>query len=151
MPAKFFKLSGAPRIPLGALLAGLAVSVSLTACAPDMFQLGRSSELDAYLNRIAKNCGKEYINGIEVWQLADDDTSLASDETYFIDQASMLLYGTITPEQWKADISGYFNDNSPRGQRAYNCIIGQLPTQAPALPKAYRDVMKAAPQVSGND
>ena len=136
MPAKLFKLSGALRV----LLVGLAVSVSMAACAPDMFQLGRSTELDAYLNRIAKNCGKEYINGIEVWQLADDDASLASDETYFIDQASMLLYGTITPQQWQADISGYFNDNSPRGQRAYNCIICQLPTQTPALPKAYKEV-----------
>ena len=60
MPAKLLKLSGAPRIPLGALLAGLALSVSLTACAPDMFQLGRSTELDAYLNRIAKNCGQTH-------------------------------------------------------------------------------------------
>ena len=151
MPAKPLKLSGALRAPWRALLAGLAMSVSVTACAPDMFKLGRSTELDAYLSRIAKNCGSQYINGIEVWQLADDDGSLAGDEDYFIDQASMLLYGTVTPEQWKADISGYFNDNSPRGQRAYNCIIGQLPTQAPALPKAYKEVFKAAPQVSGND
>ena len=86
MPAKLFKLSGALRV----LLVGLAVSVSMTACAPDMFQLGRSTELDAYLNRIAKNCGKEYINGIEVWQLADDDASLASNETYFIDQPATV-------------------------------------------------------------
>ena len=147
MPAKHLKLSGVLR----ALLAGLAVTASVTACAPDMFQLGRSTELDNFLSRVAKNCGNQYINGIEVWQLADDDGSLAGDEDYFMDQASMLLYGTITPEQWKADISGYFNDNSPRGQRAYNCIIGQLPTQAPALPKAYKEVFKAAPQVSGND
>lgn len=147
MPAKRYQLSSALR----ALLAGLAIALSATACAPDMFQLGRSTELDAYLSKVSQNCGKEYINGVEVWQLADDDSSLASDEDYFIDQASMLLYGTITPEQWKADISGYFNDNSPRGQRAYNCIIAQLPAQAPALPKAYKKVFKAAPQVSGND
>lgn len=147
MPAKLFKLPGALRV----LMLGLVATVSLTACAPDMFQLGRSTELDAFLSRVAKNCGSETIHGIEVWQLADDDSSLASQEDFFIDQASMLLYGTITPAQWKADISGYFDDQSPRGQRAYNCIIGQLPTQAPALPKAYREVMKAAPQVSGND
>ena len=147
MPAKLFKLSGALRV----LLVGLAVSVSMTACAPDMFQLGRSTELDAYLNRIAKNCGKEYINGIEVWQLADDDASLASDETYFIDQASMLLYGTITPEQYIADMSGYFDDMSPRGMKTYQCIIAQLPQNAPQAPKIYREVMKAAPQVTGND
>ncbi len=147
MPANLFKLSGRAR----AMLAGLLVALSATACAPDMFQLGRSTELDDYLNRISKNCGKEYINGVEVWQLADDDASLAGDEDYFLDQASMLLYGTITPEQWKADISGYFNDNSPRGQRAYNCIISQLPSQAPSLPKAYKKVFRAAPQVSGND
>ena len=147
MPAKHLKLSGALR----ALVAGLAMSLSLTACAPDMFQLGRSTELDNYLSRVAKNCATESIHGIEVWQLADDDGSLAGQEDFFIDQASMLLYGTITPEQWKADISGYFDDQSPRGQRAYNCIIGQLPTQAPDLPKAYKKVFKAAPQVSGND
>lgn len=147
MPAKLFKLPGVLRV----LMLGLVATVSLTACAPDMFQLGRSTELDAFLTRVAKNCGSETIHGIEVWQLADDDSSLASQEDFFIDQASMLLYGTITPAQWKADISGYFDDQSPRGQRAYNCIIGQLPTQAPALPKAYREVMKAAPQVSGND
>lgn len=147
MPAKPLKLSGALR----ALVAGLLVTASVTACAPDMFQLGRSTELDAYLSRIAKNCGSKTIHGIEVWQLADDDGSLAGDEDFFIDQASMLLYGTITPEQWQADISGYFNDNSPQGMKAYQCIIAQLPTNAPALPKAYKDVFKAAPQVSGND
>ncbi len=147
MPAKLFKLPSGVRL----LLIGLTVALSATACAPDMFQLGKSKHLDDYLDRIAKNCGSQYINGIEVWQLADDDGSLAGDEDYFMDQASMLLYGTITPEQWKADISGYFNDNSPRAQRAYNCIISQLPTQAPALPKAYKEVFKAAPQVSGNN
>jgi hypothetical protein len=147
MPANLFKLPSALR----ALMVGLALTASVTACAPDMFQLGRSTQLDAYLSRIGNNCGQETIHGIEVWQLADDDGSLAGQEDFFIDQASMLLYGTITPEQWKADISGYFDDNSPRGQRAYNCIIGQLPTQTPGLPKAYREVMKAAPQVSGND
>jgi hypothetical protein len=63
----------------------------------------------------------------------------------------MLLYGTTTPEQYIADMSGYFDDMSPRGMKTYQCIIGQLPDKAPALPKAYREVMKAAPQVSGND
>jgi len=147
MPAKLATVLSKSRL----LLVGLAATLLVTACAPDMFQMGRSTELDAYMNRIAKNCGKETINSIEVWQLADDDGSLAGDEDYFIDQASMLLYGTITPKQWQADISGYFNDNSPRGQRAYNCIIAQLPQNVPALPKAYKEVFKAAPQVSGND
>ena len=151
MPAKTLKLSGVSRAQLRTLMVSLAVALSVTACAPDMFQLGRSTQLDNYLDRVAKNCGSQTIHGIEVWQLADDDGSLASQEDFFIDQASMLLYGTITPEQWKADISGYFDDQSPRGQRAYNCIIGQLPTQAPALPKAYKEVFPAAPQVSGND
>ena len=150
MPAKLFKLQGAFRISR-TLMAMLAIAVSATACAPDMFHLGRSTQLDDYLSRIGKNCGKETIHGIEVWQLADDDGSLAGQEDYFIDQASMLLYGTITPDQWQADISGYFDDNSPRGMKAYQCIIAQLPTNAPALPKAYKEVFKAAPQVSGND
>ena len=150
MPAKLFKLQGAFRFPRTFMIM-LAIAFAATGCAPDMFQLGRSTELDHYLNRIVKNCGNQYIHGIEVWQLADDDGSLAGQEDYFIDQASMLLYGTITPDQWQADISGYFDDNSPRGMKAYQCIIGQLPTQAPTLPKAYKEVFKAAPQVSGND
>ena len=151
MPAKLFKQPGAFCGGARALLAGLLVTLSVTACAPDMFQLGRSTELDAFLSRVAKNCGSKTIHGVEVWQLADDDGSLAGDEDFFIDQASMLLYGTITPTQWQADISGYFNDNSPQGVSAYQCIIAQLPANAPALPKAYRKIMPAAPQVSGND
>ena len=151
MPAKLFKQPGAFCGGARALLAGLLVTLSVTACAPDMFQLGRSTELDAFLSRVAKNCGSKTIHGVEVWQLADDDGSLAGDEDFFIDQASMLLYGTITPTQWQADISGYFNDNSPQGVSAYQCIIAQLPANAPTLPKAYRKIMPAAPQVSGND
>lgn len=147
MPAKLFKLAARGRL----LLTGLAVALSATACAPDMFKVGRSTELDHYLGRIVKNCADQTIHGIEVWQLADDDGSLAGQEDYFIDQASMLLYGTITPGQWQADISGYFDDNSPRGMKAYQCIIAQLPSNTPALPKAYKEVFKAAPQVSGND
>ena len=65
MPANLFKLSGRAR----AMLAGLVVALSVSACAPDMFQLGRSTELDDYLNRIAKNCGMEYINGVKASDL----------------------------------------------------------------------------------
>ena len=145
MPAKLFKLPGR------ALLAGLATVLMTTACAPDMFQLGRSTQLDNYMDRVVKNCGSMYINDFQVWVLAQGESADPGQQTYFLDQASMLLYGTITPEQYIADMSGYFDDESPRGMKAYQCIIAQLPQQAPALPKAYREVMKAAPQVSGND
>ena len=135
-----------------AILAGMAVAVGVTACAPDMYQLGVSTDLDNYLQKINKNCGSQYINNIQVWQLANDDQQAGpAQDAYFYDQTSMLLYGTITPEQYIADMSGYFDDESPRGKRAYQCIISQLPQNEPALPKAYRGVMKAAPQVSGND
>lgn len=144
MPANVFKLS------VRSLLAGLAVALTTTACAPDMFQLSRDREshLNAYLDRVAKNCGSMYINQYQVWVLAIDDSAEPSDQAYFIDQASMLLYGTITPQQYIADISGYFNDMSPRGMKAYQCIIAQLPEQAPALPKAYREIQKAAPKIT---
>ena len=93
-----------------------------------------------------------YINQYQVWLLANDENDTgAGAEDYFMDQASMLLYGTITPQQYIADLSGFFDDESPRGMKTYQCIIAQLPQNAPALPKAYKEVMKAAPQVSGND
>ena len=148
MPAKLFKFSAR------SLLAALVVALAATACAPDMFQFSRDREkyLNAYLDRITKNCGSMYINEYQVWVMSDGEDSLeGGGEDYFLDQASMLLYGTITPEQYIADMSGYFNDLSPRGMKTYQCIIAQLPDKAPALPKAYREVMKAAPQVSGND
>ena len=114
-------------------------------------QVGISNQLDDYMDRITKNCGSMYINEAQVWVIAQGEGSEAGYQEYFLDQASMLLYGTITPEQYIADMSGYFDDVSPRGMKTYQCIIAQLPQQAPALPKAYREVMKAAPQVSGND
>lgn len=145
MPAKTFKFF--PR----SLLAGLVVALATTACAPDMFQFSTDREkyMNAYTDRIVKNCGSMYINEFQVWVLAQGESAEASAQTYFLDQASMLLYGTITPEQYIADMSGYFDDMSPRGMKTYQCIIAQLPQQAPPLPKAYREVMKAAPQVSG--
>ena len=103
------------------------------------------------MDRIVKNCGNMYINGFQVWVLAQGESADASYQEYFLDQASMLLYGTITPEQYIADMSGYFDDESPRGMKTYQCIISQLPTQAPQAPKIYREIMKAAPQVTGND
>ena len=147
MPANFTKAVSKTRL----WVAGLAVGLSTTACAPDMFQLGVSSQLDNYMDRIVKNCGAMYINDFQVWVLAQGESAAASQQTYFLDQGSMLLYGTITPEQYIADMSGYFDDESPRGMKTYQCIIAQLPQNAPALPKAYKGVMKAAPQVSGND
>lgn len=147
MPANLFKLQSRMR----AMLAGLVVVLSASACAPDMFQLGRSTQLDNYMDRVAKNCGAMYFNEFQVWVFAQGEAADPSQQTYFLDQASMLLYGTITPEQYIADMSGYFDDESPRGMKTYQCIIAQLPQNAPALPKAYREVMKAAPQVSGND
>ena len=147
MPANLFKLAGRTR----SLLAGLAVALSATACAPDLMQIGISKQLDDYMDRISKNCGNMYINGFQVWVMAQGESADASYQEYFLDQASMLLYGTITPEQYIADMSGYFDDESPRGMKAYQCIIAQLPQNAPQAPKIYREVMKAAPQVTGND
>ena len=134
-----------------AMLAGLAVAFTATACAPDLMQVGISKQLDDYMDRISKNCGNMYINGFQVWVLAQGESADPSYQVYFMDQASMLLYGTITPQQYIADMSGYFDDESPRGMKAYQCIIAQLPAQAPQAPKIYREVMKAAPQVTGND
>jgi hypothetical protein len=134
-----------------AILAGLVVAFTATACAPDLMQIGISKQLDDYMDRISKNCGNMYINGFQVWVMAQGESADASYQEYFLDQASMLLYGTITPEQYIADMSGYFDDMSPRGMKAYQCIIAQLPAQAPQAPKIYRGVMKAAPQVTGND
>ena len=134
-----------------AMLAGLVVAFTAAACAPDLMQIGISKQLDDYMDRISKNCGNMYINGFQVWVMAQGESADASYQEYFLDQASMLLYGTITPEQYIADMSGYFDDMSPRGMKAYQCIIAQLPAQAPQAPKIYREVMKAAPQVTGND
>ena len=145
MPAKLFKLPGR------ALLAGLATAFMTTACAPDLMQGRISKDLDSYMDRVAKNCGNMYINQFQVWVLAQDESADPGYQAYFLDQGSMLLYGTITPEQYVADMSGYFDDESPRGMKTYQCIISQLPQQAPPVPKIYRDVMKAAPQVTGND
>ena len=145
MPAKLAAIWDRTRF----VLAGLVVALSATACAPDLMQVGISKSLDDYMDRVVKNCGSMYINDFQVWVLAQGESSQASYQEYFLDQASMLLYGTITPEQYIADMSGYFDDMSPRGMKTYQCIISQLPDQAPPLPKAYRGVMKAAPQVSG--
>ena len=117
-----------------------------------MFQVGRSTQLDHFLSRVVKNCGRMYINEYEVWQLADaDETGLGGQEAYFLDQASMLLYGTISPDTWRNDVAVYFDDQSPRAMKAYQCIISQLPARDPSLPNAYKDVFKVVPQVSGNE
>ena len=147
MPANPFKFLGRGR----SWLAGLAIALSATACAPDLMQVGISKQLDDYMDRVSNNCGNMYINGFQVWVLAQGESADPSYQVYFLDQASMLLYGTITPEQYVADMSGYFDDMSPRGMKTYQCIISQLPAQAPQAPKIYREVMKAAPQVTGND
>lgn len=97
-----------------------------------MFQLGRST-LDDYLNRIAKNCGKEYINGVEVWQLADDDASLAGDEDYFPGSGVDAALWHDHPGAVESRYQRLFTTTTARGQRAYNCIISQLPSQVPAL------------------
>lgn len=144
MPAKFSAALSGARL----LLTSLMVAFMVSACAPDDFQLGKSKQLDAYLNRISQNCGAMYINEFQVWVLALGESADAGYQDFFIDQASMLLYGTITPEQYTADMSGYFDDMSPRGMKTYQCIIAQLPTEMPALPKAYREVQKAVPRIT---
>ena len=147
MPANFTQAVSKTRL----WLTGLAVALSTTACAPDLMQVGISRDLDSYMDRVSKNCGNMYINGFQVWVLAQGESADASYQEYFLDQASMLLYGTITPKQYIADMSGYFDDMSPRGMKTYQCIIAQLPQNANQAPKIYREVIKAATQVTGND
>lgn len=148
MPANVFQQPGqrAVRIGLLALVTGL-----LSACAPDNFLLERrSSDLDSFLNRISKNCGTLYLNEYQLWQLANNEQAVPEDqEAYFLDQASLLLYGKTTQKQYVTDLSAYFNDDSSRGKAAVQCILAQLPKTPPPTPKLYQEVDVVVPAISG--
>lgn len=104
------------------LLGTLAGACLLTGCGnpvlSDRFVENKGAE--AFLDRVAKNCGKLTIGRQQLGYLLD----MNSNDIYFIDVSSKLYFGRVDRNTFSSDINAFYptGDN----QAALDCIFYQL-------------------------
>jgi hypothetical protein len=105
------------------LFATLVGAILLVACSGDPALTDRLVEnqgAEAFLDRVAKNCGTLSVGNQTLEYLLDE----SSNDSYFIDESSKLYFGKVDRDTYSTDINSFYptDDNGP----ALNCIFGQL-------------------------
>jgi len=104
---------------LGAL-AGFAVLAGCNLSPAISDRLDENKGAEAFLDRVAKNCGKLSLGNQPVDYLLDDN----SDDTYFIDESSKLYFGKVDRGTYTADINSFYPTDDNR--QTLRCIFEQL-------------------------
>lgn len=107
-------------IPLLSVLVGAAV---LPACGGNPAlsdRLVENTGAEAFLDRIAQNCGTLSIGDQQLKYLLD----VNSDDTYFVDVSSKLYFGRVSRDQYASDINAFYPTGANRD--ALTCISAQL-------------------------
>lgn len=105
------------------LLGALAGSSVLAGCNTSPVISDRLEEnkgAEAFLDRVAKNCGKLSLGNQPVDYLLDEN----SDDTYFIDESSKLYFGKVDRDTYSADINSFYPTGS--NQHTLRCVFEQL-------------------------
>jgi hypothetical protein len=76
---------------------------------------------EAFLDRVAKSCGKLSVGNQQLDYLLDESSS----DAFFIDESSKLYFGRVGRTAYARDINSFYptDDNQP----ALDCIFRQLP------------------------
>lgn len=99
----------------------LAATALLAGCGQDLIApdaLVESAGADAYLDRIAKNCGKLSLGARNVAYVVN-----FANDAFFLDVTSKFYHGRISAAQFADDVNSAFlrGDNGP----AIDCMIQQ--------------------------
>jgi len=105
---------------LGALVGAMGLSACGGANPAIADRLVESRGAEAFLDRIAKNCGKLSVGNQQLDYLLDE----SSDDTYFVDETSKLYFGRVDKAAYSADLNSFYptDTNGP----ALDCIFAQL-------------------------
>ena len=79
-----------------------------------------NSGAEAFLDRIAKNCGSLSVGNQPLNYLLDQ----SNDDTYFVDESSKLYFGRVDKAAFATDINAFYPTGT--NQRALDCIFEQL-------------------------
>ena len=101
--------------PIGAvilLLSGCGGNVM----APD--PIVEDAGANAFLTRVANECGNKSVGNNQLDWLINE-----SDDAYFVDETTKLYFGTVSPEQYRSDINGFYPTGA--NDAALDCIFSQ--------------------------
>jgi len=83
-------------------------------------RLVENTGAEAFLDRVAKNCGKLSLGHQQLNYLLDE----SSNDTYFIDESSKLYFGRVDRSTYSSDINAFYPTDT--NQPALDCIFQQL-------------------------
>jgi hypothetical protein len=84
-------------------------------------RIEESKGAEAFLDRVAKNCGKLSVGNQQLDYLLDE----SSNDTFFIDESSKLYFGKVDRNAYSTDINAFYPTD--HNQPALDCIFKQLP------------------------
>lgn len=97
-------------------------ALGLTACGNPVVddRVVENKGAEAFLDRIAKNCGNLSVGNQQLRYLLDE----SNDDTYFVDESSKLYFGRVDKAAYATDINAFFPTDT--NQPALDCIFEQL-------------------------
>jgi hypothetical protein len=116
---RILRLRNALDFSLGALVGAGALAGRRTPVLSDRIEENKGAE--AFLDRVAKNCGKLSVGNQRLDYLPDE----SSNDAFFIDESSKLYLGKVDRNSYSKYINALYpsDDNRP----ALDCIFEQLP------------------------
>lgn len=104
------------------ILGALVGSMAMAGCGENAALSDRLVEnkgAEAFLDRVAKNCGK-----LSVGNQPLNDLLGMNSNTYFIDESSKLYFGRVGRDAYSTDINAFYPGGT--NQPALDCIFEQL-------------------------
>lgn len=111
--------------PAAVATAALALTLTLSACAPEAMNNRAATGFDGYVNKVSKVCAPIQLGR---YQLADPLMGGAGGNSYdyWLDQTSRLYYRRIGAAQYRESLNAFFGTGN---DGTIDCLVSNLPPQ----------------------
>jgi hypothetical protein len=104
----------------------LAALASMAACAPDAVRNAQATGFNGYINTLKTACPNIQIGASNVGLWLQYGGGTTNDYDYWLDMTSRLYYRRVSPAEYRSAVGAQLGPGTSN-DRAFDCIIGQLP------------------------
>jgi hypothetical protein len=112
------------RVIISAL--ALAALASMAGCAPDAIRSAQATGFNGYVNTLKTACPNIQIGASNVGLWLQYGGGTTNDYDYWLDMTSKLYYRRVSPAEYRSAVGAQLGPGTSN-DRAFDCIIGQLP------------------------
>lgn len=111
----------------------MALTLAVTACAPDSIRSNQATGYNGYLKKIGAVCKPLIIGSKDIGEALRLETLGDTNYDFFLDKTSQLYYNRISPADYRQNLNSFFGTGSYNNS-AYDCLLNNLPAVRPNAP-----------------